>query len=341
MEAVLDVDVAQRFISSLSKSLQALCHGCMEFQTGIEIIGHINVNIDCGSKIDYVLNERVKKAANNSMTFISNSFLAKKDEKRKTQDGSCSPVHESPSAVYQKGAHSAQVGLRSAHPYSQSRTARGAKKRTWSGIHKDWRSSPHKHLKGSRIGSYRSPSKSHFPDNTTSGSNIKEEIDDSENKRCMEFDTTHIKSEPGPAYGDTDDMTDPDAELNVKFLPHTSDVHADMYGELSKDTSQLTQENPLSSGNGHSALSESSQNDDHASVIAGNLESDDTSFLQSSQSSLHQSLPTGQGGVSEGGTHFDVIEVDEQDEDVKAMFRDARKYLYIFCWKYIDIIMIL
>ena len=66
----------------------------MDFDAGIEIVGFINVNIDNGSKVDYVLNEKVSKCANNSMTFVSNSFLAKKEQPKQTRDGACSPVQE-------------------------------------------------------------------------------------------------------------------------------------------------------------------------------------------------------------------------------------------------------
>jgi len=84
-----------KFISSLSKSLQALCHGCIDFSNEIEIVGFINVSIDQGGqKVDYVLNEKVEKSANSVMIFESNSFLAKKEQPKKTRDGYCSPVKE-------------------------------------------------------------------------------------------------------------------------------------------------------------------------------------------------------------------------------------------------------
>jgi len=66
----------------------------MEFENGIEIVGFINVNVDCNNRVDYVLNEKIQKSTNNSMTFVSNSFLAKKDLPKQTRDGSCSPVPE-------------------------------------------------------------------------------------------------------------------------------------------------------------------------------------------------------------------------------------------------------
>ena len=42
----VDPHAAERFISSLSKSVQALCHGCLDFDSGIEIVGYIHVNLE-------------------------------------------------------------------------------------------------------------------------------------------------------------------------------------------------------------------------------------------------------------------------------------------------------
>ncbi|XP_076460630.1 uncharacterized protein LOC143293555 isoform X22 [Babylonia areolata] len=69
-------EAASKFISALIKSVQTLCHGYLDFQTGIEIIGHINLSVDKGSSLDYILKEKVCKNAENSTLFISNSFHA-------------------------------------------------------------------------------------------------------------------------------------------------------------------------------------------------------------------------------------------------------------------------
>jgi len=150
--ASLDVAVAQRFISSLSKSLQALCHGCMDFDSGIEIMGYINVNIDSGSKIDYVLNERVQKSRDNSMTFVSNSFVAKKDKASQLRDGTCSPIPELEhqySWSSQKSSHHYMGGRQMS--FSQSQVLRGSQKRAWGGKGRDWKSSPRKYPRHSNL----------------------------------------------------------------------------------------------------------------------------------------------------------------------------------------------
>jgi len=72
----MDLDSSSKFISSLAKFLQSLCNGYVEFDNGVEVIGHIYINVDTGKKIDYILNEKVCKNDQNSVTFISNSFHA-------------------------------------------------------------------------------------------------------------------------------------------------------------------------------------------------------------------------------------------------------------------------
>ena len=75
MEKVGD-EAATKFINALIKSVQTLCHGYLEFSSGIEIIGHINLMVDKGTSLDYILKEKVCKNAENSTLFISNSFHA-------------------------------------------------------------------------------------------------------------------------------------------------------------------------------------------------------------------------------------------------------------------------
>ncbi|XP_059147013.1 uncharacterized protein LOC131934879 isoform X2 [Physella acuta] len=72
----MNSDSANKFISALVKSLQTLCHGYVEFNDGIEIIGHLYLNIDSGSSFDYVVKEKVCKNAENSTVFVSKSFQA-------------------------------------------------------------------------------------------------------------------------------------------------------------------------------------------------------------------------------------------------------------------------
>jgi len=66
---------ANKFISSLVKSLQILCNGQVDFNESIELIGHINVRVDHQFKFDYIVDEQVSKEGDDaSTTFLSNSY---------------------------------------------------------------------------------------------------------------------------------------------------------------------------------------------------------------------------------------------------------------------------
>ncbi|XP_055895404.1 uncharacterized protein LOC106064207 isoform X9 [Biomphalaria glabrata] len=81
----MDYDSSTKFISSLAKFLQSLCNGYVEFDSGVQVIGHLYLSVDTGKTIDYILNEKVCKTDENSVTFISNSFHAQPAERPKAQ----------------------------------------------------------------------------------------------------------------------------------------------------------------------------------------------------------------------------------------------------------------
>ena len=82
----MDVDSSSKFIGSLTKFLQSLCNGYVEFQRGVELVGHIYLSIDTGEKVDYILHEKVSKNDENSVTFVSNSFHARPLDKDKDKE---------------------------------------------------------------------------------------------------------------------------------------------------------------------------------------------------------------------------------------------------------------
>ncbi|XP_025094361.1 uncharacterized protein LOC112564035 isoform X5 [Pomacea canaliculata] len=67
----MDSDTASRFVSSLVKSIQALCNGYIDFSTSIEVVGHIHLRIDHNHKFNYVLSEEVSKSVNEGSTIFS------------------------------------------------------------------------------------------------------------------------------------------------------------------------------------------------------------------------------------------------------------------------------
>ena len=71
----MDEETANRFVSSLVKSIQALCNGYIDFSTSIEVIGNIHLNIDHNLKFNYILTEEVSKSVSEGATvFASHSY---------------------------------------------------------------------------------------------------------------------------------------------------------------------------------------------------------------------------------------------------------------------------
>ncbi|GFO24793.1 hypothetical protein PoB_005129800 [Plakobranchus ocellatus] len=141
----MDFDSSSKFISSLAKFLQSLCNGYVEFDNGVEVIGHIYINVDTGKKIDYVLNEKVCKTDENSVTFISNSFHAQPAEKPKPTDKiSASQSNDNESAV---GSHedeiiimdepeSSNIGTLPLHQQQQKRPSKRSHQEKFSSSHR-------------------------------------------------------------------------------------------------------------------------------------------------------------------------------------------------------------
>ncbi|XP_059155930.1 zinc finger protein Gfi-1-like isoform X8 [Physella acuta] len=379
-ELPVDMAVANRFISSLSKSLQALCHGCMDFDSGIEIVGYININIDSGSKVDYVLNEKVLKSTNNSMTFVSNSFLAKKDQPRPTRDGSCSPIlglsfqgQASPYHSRTWGPHSGSQYQRSSAQFSpHSQVLHGPQKRQWAG---DWRASSKKQKSQGSSETYMSQNSaySHLPSSQSDPTfkhpllpplgtetdaasdtenqfiNIKKEALDAENEQASTQDPEHSTSEP------TDELnSDSTGKLQIKCDPDGSDANetefpneagsstTDFKGtflEPSDADQNSSEQNSDPSAPFESDTNESTKKSNIDQSIAStsaddtlaesNLHPDDdeppVEFEHSNEDMPYpHSVHSDAGEGSSDAGQFEVIEIDDEDEDVQAMFGDPQ-----------------
>uniref|UniRef100_A0A2C9LMB0 Uncharacterized protein n=1 Tax=Biomphalaria glabrata TaxID=6526 RepID=A0A2C9LMB0_BIOGL len=369
-ELTIDIAVANRFISSLSKSLQALCHGCMEFDTGIEIIGYININIDSGSKVDYVLNEKVLKSTNNSMTFVSNSFLAKKDQQRHTRDGSCSPIptiQQQITPIYQARHRGSNYGA-SFHRSSQfsphSQVLHGGQKRQWGS---ELRSPVKKHRPAgatlekspSHSASY-TPSTSHtFTDPNFRHSSAPTNADsiegDSEivNIKKEALDTDHeLQDQVGEQDQSTDDPTaetsgnviiksDPDAVQSADSETNKDDTVATDFKGTFLDPSQEATGEQNDFSNSEKVLETISKpvlSDKHnvaGPSTEGTEDSNDTIPNSGADVSLdydqgNEDYPQSDAGEATSDTgQFEVIEIDDEDEDVQAMFGESRKYLFL------------
>ena len=362
----IDIDVANRFISSLSKSLQALCHGCMEFDSGIEIVGYINVNIDHGSKVDYVLNEKVQKGHNNSMTFVSNSFLAKKDLLKQSRDSTCSPVQDLQFPSYPYSSQRDSYLHPGAHrPYSQYSNQvrhhqRSPHKRSWAGSSRDRASLKKQSRRSAPLTSslhYQS-SQSDNPQMSGDAVSIKKELHDSEEQRVdikgeisrldvgesgeNTISEGRIESDISHAAGE-EDVTGATATGNESYMSSENGQHVDGGLPISfpprdslssnvRDPSQgpLNPPHSANSVDGASNQSGYDQGDDsnHGMTVSFDQSGDD-SFSQSQDPQQRQALYADQASASGEGAGFDVIEIGDGDEDFKAMFGDHREYTFI------------
>lgn len=391
-ELQMDVAVANRFIASLSKSLQALCHGCMDFDSGIEIVGYINVNIDSGSKVDYVLNEKVLKSTTNSMTFVSNSFLARKEHPKQVRDGACSPIFEmnQQSPAFQNRARGYFHGThsRGATPVSHSYMFRGSQKRSWTGIDRDWRSS-----KKQRDGrqSYPSPHETtstalgqssassqglldtnfKWPQSSVTGSdttdshpeiNIKKElIENDSGKSSAEAeqehafeqdanvttdpvsDVTNIKSDPDASTAAPDEETatnecvnESDSDFKRTFLEMSTSEETQTTSDEKRnqtDTNDDSETFGLAEHSGETGRETAKDNpeDPTAAVDSDNIPGSEAQYDETAEEGTYpHSVYSDAGEGSSDAGQFEVIEIEDEDEDVQAMFGESRKYFFFF-----------
>ncbi|XP_059151174.1 zinc finger and BTB domain-containing protein 17-like isoform X10 [Physella acuta] len=362
----MDVAVANRFITSLSKSLQALCHGCMDFDSGIEIIGYINVNIDSGSKVDYVLNEKVLKSTTNSMTFVSNSFLAKKEQNKHTRDGACSPVAElaSPPPFQSRLRGTFHGSLpRSSVPFHQSYGIRGSQKRT-AAMDRDWRISPKKHkgrppfssslneqsstIQSSADANFKTPLSSE----TISGDgevNIKKEVMESEGE-TVTFDSDQlnqneeksnseslsaIKTDPdasgftdGEAPASDDAIGDNQSDFKGTFLqPSSEEFASEQTEKQSGIQSEASTSDSFKHKSGHLSGSSADAHDDTAGENIASGSDMPADYDETGEEGAYpQSVYSDAGEGSSDTGQFEVIEIDDEDEDVQAMFAESQIY---------------
>ncbi|XP_059151185.1 myoneurin-like isoform X21 [Physella acuta] len=363
----MDVAVANRFITSLSKSLQALCHGCMDFDSGIEIIGYINVNIDSGSKVDYVLNEKVLKSTTNSMTFVSNSFLAKKEQNKHTRDGACSPVAElaSPPPFQSRLRGTFHGSLpRSSVPFHQSYGIRGSQKRT-AAMDRDWRISPKKHkgrppfssslneqsstIQSSADANFKTPLSSE----TISGDgevNIKKEVMESEGE-TVTFDSDQlnqneeksnseslsaIKTDPdasgftdGEAPASDDAIGDNQSDFKGTFLqPSSEEFASEQTEKQSGIQSEASTSDSFKHKSGHLSGSSADAHDDTAGENIASGSDMPADYDETGEEGAYpQSVYSDAGEGSSDTGQFEVIEIDDEDEDVQAMFAESQMSL--------------
>lgn len=356
----IDMDVANRFISSLSKSLQALCHGCIEFNSGIEIVGYLNVNIDCGSKVDYVLNEKVQKGHSNSMTFVSNSFLAAQGNCKPVRDGACSPIQELQNTSYpylsshkdifhnQPGSHRAY----SQYSYPNSHPVRNPHKRSWCGNGRG-QNAPKKHTRHSATHCHNQSAKT---GRDSSVANIKAELHDTvehaedendisnsvvENLNVVGGSRFQSQVNQDPCEGDSANNTEPTGDepyfsQKDNFLHDSSGNETQIFDKsilfrTRPDNKQSTEStHPVNFNvktNNRCGFSIQNEQDDESEqgMTVSFHQNAAEPFHDSHNAQERQPLCPDQTAPSGEGPGFDVIEIGDEDEDFQAMFGNDRK----------------
>ena len=66
------------FFVTLVKTLQSLCNGYVKFINQVHVTGHLVVSVDAEETIEYVVNEKLRKASSGIVDIVSNSFHAQK-----------------------------------------------------------------------------------------------------------------------------------------------------------------------------------------------------------------------------------------------------------------------
>jgi len=80
----MDYGTSAQFVSSLVKSLQALCNGYVEFDTWVQVRGQLYLNTDTGKTIEFVIDEKVCKTNEYSVSYSGNRLQAPRAERYET-----------------------------------------------------------------------------------------------------------------------------------------------------------------------------------------------------------------------------------------------------------------
>ena len=80
----MDYGTSAQFVSALVKSLQTLCNGYVEFDTWVQVRGQLYLSTDTGKTIEFVIDEKVCKTTEYSVSYTSNRSMAPRAERYET-----------------------------------------------------------------------------------------------------------------------------------------------------------------------------------------------------------------------------------------------------------------
>ncbi|XP_050397470.1 uncharacterized protein LOC126815664 isoform X4 [Patella vulgata] len=107
---------ANQFISALVKNLQAVCHGHVDFDKNVKVVGHLYLTVDSNSEFNYIVNEKVSKSDESSTTFISKSFYATDPQQKTLKKNVDRPLPPPTPNVLGKTRYDISVDLTDDHP---------------------------------------------------------------------------------------------------------------------------------------------------------------------------------------------------------------------------------
>ncbi|XP_050397366.1 uncharacterized protein LOC126815655 isoform X5 [Patella vulgata] len=111
-----DEKSANQFISALVKNLQAVCHGHVDFDKNVKVVGHLYLTVDSNSEFNYIVNEKVSKSDESSTTFISKSFYATDPQQKTPKKNLDRPLPPPTPNVLGKTRYDISVDLTDDHP---------------------------------------------------------------------------------------------------------------------------------------------------------------------------------------------------------------------------------
>ncbi|GFO13617.1 hypothetical protein PoB_004012200 [Plakobranchus ocellatus] len=317
---------ANKFISALVKSLQTLCHGYVDFNDGIEIIGHLYLNIDSGSSFDYIVKEKVCKNAESGTIFVSKSFQAHsppgqvisrrdKDDEIVFEDSSMSPTtgtHRIQSAITNiSNVLSGQPGQK--HTAHQLSANSGKRKRDHGGTYN--LQQPYKYTtlqSSSSSGYFNSGSKQ-------GGRNHSEHFSSSSH---AEFFGSDSNQGSGMAADDEDDL-----DLDVTFVKDEYQRNSSQRGvasRLSQDQAS-SQSNMLHEGQLNYPPNHSQAPQQFASGTAGELSGISQNFQDPSQLDINQHPTQGPPNPrSDAGTSQQTDQLLEESSPVPSILEQMK-----------------
>lgn len=71
---IMDQESATKFIASLTEYLQSLCSNYVDYSNWVQVTGNLFISVDTGNIVEYIINEKLTKPDENSITLTSKSF---------------------------------------------------------------------------------------------------------------------------------------------------------------------------------------------------------------------------------------------------------------------------